>query len=54
MNDRMDERKVSKYLYELSGRAGTICVSAQPHEPGTQPNLERLAGIMVPNIRAMS
>lgn len=44
MNDRIDERKVSKYLYELSGRAGTICVSAQPHEPGTQPNPERLAG----------
>ena len=43
MNDRIDERKVSKYLYELSGRAGTICVSAQPHEPGTQPNPERLA-----------
>ena len=44
MNDRIDERKVSKYLYELSGRAGTICVSAQSHEPGTQPNPERLAG----------
>lgn len=43
MNDRIDQRKVSKYLYELSGRAGTICVSAQPHEPGTQPNPERLA-----------
>ena len=43
MNDRIDERKVSKYLYELSGRAGTICVSAQLHEPGTQPNPERLA-----------
>ena len=43
MNDRIDKRKVSKYLYELSGRAGTICVSAQPHEPGTQPNPERLA-----------
>ena len=44
MNDRIDERKVSKYLYELSGRAGTICISAQPHEPKTQPNPERLAG----------
>ena len=44
MNDRIDERKVSRYLYELSGRAGTICISAQPHELGTQPNPERLAG----------
>ena len=44
MNDRIDERKVSKYLYELSGRAGTICISAQPHELGMQPNPERLAG----------
>ena len=25
MNDRIDERKVSKYLYEIAGRAGTIC-----------------------------
>ena len=25
MNNRIDERKVSKYLYEIAGRAGTIC-----------------------------
>ena len=25
MNDCIDERKVSKYLYEIAGRAGTIC-----------------------------
>ena len=25
MNDRIDERKVSRYLYEIAGRAGDIC-----------------------------
>lgn len=25
MNDRIDERKVNKYLYEIAGRAGDIC-----------------------------
>ena len=29
MNDRIDERKVMIHLYELSGRAGTICVPKQ-------------------------
>ncbi len=25
MNDRIDERKVNRYLYEIAGRAGTSC-----------------------------
>ena len=25
MNDRIDERKMNKYLYEIAGRAGDIC-----------------------------
>ena len=25
MNNRIDERKVSKYLYEIAGRAGVVC-----------------------------
>ena len=25
MNDRIDERKVDKYLYAIAGRAGTLC-----------------------------
>ena len=34
MNDRIDERKVNKYLYEIAGRAGTICGHSKLwHEP---------------------
>ena len=34
MNDRIDERKVNKYLYEIAGSAGTICGHSKLwHEP---------------------
>ena len=34
MDNRIDERKVSKYLYEISGRAGDICGHNKlSHEP---------------------
>ena len=34
MNDRIDERKVNKYIYEIAERAGTICGHSKLwHEP---------------------
>ena len=34
MNDRIDERKVNKCLYEIAGRAGDICGHSKLwHEP---------------------